>query len=162
MPGIATPSIVPLGIAWGWGTAEAAGAAATGGVNDAPPSMVFWKPGFAGAGACEGAGAGACPGAGALAEAGPDPDACPPGITIAGANPSMVFMGSLDAAGAGAAAAAGDATAGAGDTETGAARGVGSVPRPPGAKPSIVLSGTLLAPPMPPTPPTPEAGAGCG
>src|SRR5258708_12354571 len=100
MPGIATPSIVPLGIAWGWGTAEAAGAAATGGVNDAPPSMVFWKPGFAGAGACEGAGAGACPGAGALAEAGPDPDACPPGITIAGANPSMVFMGSLDPAGA--------------------------------------------------------------
>jgi DNA polymerase-3 subunit gamma/tau len=149
MPGIATPSIVPFAMACGGGAADGVGAgtAAVGATKPAPPSIVLWNPplgAVAGAAAATPAGSGPAAGGDGAAEAG-GADCIG---DIAGAKPSIVFMGSF-AAGAGAGAAAGASTGAAADT--GATEGaIGVASAAPGgandgAKPIIVLSGTLLA-----------------
>jgi hypothetical protein len=154
IPGIATPSIVPLGIgAWdtAGGLAETE-AAAVGGTNAAPPSIVFWKPGLPpAAGACDGVAAGG-------------EDAVAGGWADSGdANPSIVFIGSFAAAGAATGAGASGATGG--------ARGVGSAGptlgatpggSKPGENPSMVLRGSfaLVAGTLVLAGPVPDAAGG--
>jgi hypothetical protein len=157
IPGIATPSIVPFGRPWGAcgaadGVGAAAAAACAGTAKPAPPSIVFWNPGF---GAVDVAGASGAAGAGAGGAAEAAGGACI-GAAADGAKPSIVFIGSLAAAGG---AGACDGCTGWGWATAGAvdgARGVGSPPGGPndGANPIIVLSGTLF--------PAPAVGAGPG